>query len=66
MARGHGSRPPREDGPKARLTGANTGTARHPGAQPVASSGAHSVAAPSSGGTSALVLAAQMACGVAG
>jgi hypothetical protein len=65
MARGHGSRPPREDGPKARLTGASTGTTRHPGAPPVASSGAHPLAEPSSGGASALVLAAQLACGVA-
>ena len=66
MARGHGSRPPREDGPKARLTGANTGTTRHPGAPPVANSGTHPLAEPSSGGASALVLTAQMVSGVAG
>jgi hypothetical protein len=66
MARGHGSRPPPEDGPKARLTGANTGTTRHPGAPPVANSGAHPLAGSSSGGASPLVLTAQMASGVAG
>jgi hypothetical protein len=43
MVHGHRARRPEE--PKARLTGANEGTTRHPGAQPVASSGAHSVAA---------------------
>ena len=66
MAYGHRARRPREDEPKARLTGANEGTTRHAGAQPVANSGAHSVAAPSSGGASALVRAAQPRYGVAG
>jgi hypothetical protein len=66
MARGQGLRPPREDEPKVRLTGANEGATRHPGAPPVANSGAYALAEPSSGGASPLVLAAQMACGVAG
>jgi hypothetical protein len=66
MARAHGAGPPREDEPKARLTGANTGTTRHPGAPPVANSGAHPLAEPSSGRFSPLVLTAQIACEVAG
>jgi hypothetical protein len=66
MAHGHRARRPREDEPKARVTGANEGTTLHPGAPPVANSGAHPLAKPSSGGASPLVLAAQMAGGVAG
>ncbi len=66
MARGHRARRPKEDEPKAWLTGANEGTTRHPGAQPVASSGTYPLAEPSSGGAPRFVLAAQMASGVAG
>lgn len=66
MANGHRERRPREDGPNARPAGAEQGTTRHPGAPPVANSGAHPVANSSSGGASTLVPAAQMACAMAG
>ncbi len=66
MVHGHRTRRSRERGPDERLTGANEGTTRHPGAPPVANSGTHPLADPSSGGASALVRAAQPRYGVAG
>ena len=66
MVHGHRTRRSKERGPDERLTGANEGTTRHPGAPPVANSGAHPLADPSSGGASTIVWAAQPRYGVAG
>ena len=66
MVHDHRTRRSKERGPDERLTGANEGTTRHPDAQPVANSGAHPLADPSSGGSSPLVLAARVAWRVAG
>jgi len=66
MVHGHRTRRSKERGPDERLTGANEATTRRPGAPPVANSGAHPLADPSSGGASALVRAAQPRYGVAG
>ena len=66
MVHGHRTRRSKERGPDKRLTGATEGTTRHPGAWTVANSSANSLAEPSSGGGSTLILAAQMGFGVAG
>jgi hypothetical protein len=66
MVRGLRTRRSKERGPDERLTGATEGATRHPDAPPVANSGAHPLAHPSSGGASALVRAAQPRYGVAG
>jgi hypothetical protein len=66
MVHGHRPRRSKERGPDERLTGANEGTTRHPDAPPVANSGAHPLADPSSSGASALVRAARPRYGVAG
>jgi hypothetical protein len=66
MVHGYRTRRSKERGPDERLTGATEGTTRHPDAQPVANSGAHPPADPSSGGASALVRAARPRYGVAG
>jgi hypothetical protein len=66
IVHGHRTRRSKERGPDERLTGATEGTTRHPDAPPVANSGAHALADPSSGGASALVRAARPRYGVAG
>jgi hypothetical protein len=66
MDHGHRTRRSKERGPDESLTGATEGTTRHPDAPPVANSGAHPLADPSSGGASALVRAARPRYGVAG
>ena len=66
MVHGHRTRRSKERGPDGRLTGATEGTTRHPDAPPVANSGAHPLADPSSGGASAFVRAARPRYGVAG